>query len=48
MQKNQNVEQEKSIDIEELVAKRNEGKLTDTELNEMVEEMVKLTREMYR
>ena len=39
MQKNQNVEQEKSIDIEELVAKRNEGKLTDTELNEMVEEM---------
>ncbi|MBE6707116.1 MAG: RNA polymerase sigma factor RpoD [Ruminococcaceae bacterium] len=39
MQKNQNAEQEKSIDIEELVAKRNEGKLTDTELNEMVEEM---------
>ena len=39
MQKNQNVEQEKPIDIDELVAKRNEGKLTDTELNEMVEEM---------
>ena len=39
MQKNQELEQEKSIDIDELVAKRNEGKLTDTELNEMVEEM---------
>ena len=39
MQKNQEFEQEKAIDIEELVAKRNEGKLTDSELNEMVEEM---------
>ena len=39
MQKNQELEQEKAIDIDELVAKRNEGKLTDTELNEMVEEM---------
>ena len=39
MQKNQEFEQEKAIDIDELVAKRNEGKLTDSELNEMVEEM---------
>ena len=39
MQKNQEFEQEKALDIDELVAKRNEGKLTDTELNEMVEEM---------
>ena len=39
MQKNQEMEQEKVIDIDELVAKRNEGKITDTELNEIVEEM---------
>jgi len=39
MQKNQELEQEKALDIEELVAKHNEGKISDTELNEIVEEM---------
>ena len=39
MQKNQEMEQEKVIDIDELVAKRNEGKITDSELHEIVEEM---------
>ena len=39
MQKNQEMEQEKVIDIDELVAKRNEGKITDVELHEIVEEM---------